>query len=117
MDCRSSYIQARFNEGPVSIFSSCMGMSKGPGGKLVKVCNRAVVLCSRDWLQCKEMVPIAVFSKFLSEDSFTSYRRWVLDSYVDCSGSIKFCPRPGCKFLVEYAGGGEREVSCRCGTL
>jgi hypothetical protein len=44
-----------------------------------------------------------------------SINSWVLNSFVECSASTKWCPKPGCRFAVEYNDGGPKEITCRCG--
>jgi ariadne-1 len=93
-------IKTQIDTGPTCINAFCFGMRTGPKGETLK---------------CREAIPYELFEKFCSESDMHKYNKWLLDSYVECSGVIKWCPKPGCKYAVEYTQGGSREITCRCG--
>jgi len=44
------------------------------------------------------------------------YDRWLIDSFVEGTKIIKWCPKPGCDRAVEYAARSSREIVCKCKT-
>ncbi len=103
-DCWSNYLTSQISHGAASVFASCMGMR----------CTLNHV--HKLGCQCKEMVPEALFTKYVTDPSLLSkYRRWLLDSFVEGQRQIKWCPKPGCIFAVTYQAGGTKSIQCKCG--
>eukprot|EP00823_Brevimastigomonas_motovehiculus_P006365 TRINITY_DN526_c0_g1_i1.p1 TRINITY_DN526_c0_g1~~TRINITY_DN526_c0_g1_i1.p1 ORF type:complete len:597 (-),score=160.21 TRINITY_DN526_c0_g1_i1:166-1956(-) len=103
--CWTGYLNSQLTSGRSCIFATCMGIKC-----LLKHNHRAGCTCS-------ELVPESIVRKYVKDSSLLAkYERWLLDSFVEGTKSIKWCPNPQCKRAVEYKSGGSKEIECRCGT-
>jgi hypothetical protein len=49
---------------------------------------------------CDMVVPRSVFQKFLNQENFSKYERWLAKKFVECSSKLRYCPKPGCNVSV-----------------
>jgi hypothetical protein len=49
---------------------------------------------------CDMVVPRSVFQKFLNQENFAKYERWLAKKFVECSSKLRYCPKPGCNVSV-----------------
>lgn len=90
-DCWAHWLKAEMEKGPTVIFTVC------PQHK------------------CGDIVPDALFQKYLSQPDFDKYMQYVTSSFVQGSSSIKWCPAPSCGRAAEYPPGGAYDITCSCG--
>ncbi|CCI48337.1 unnamed protein product [Albugo candida] len=57
-----------------------------------------------------------ILKKFVSDEDFRKYRRYLLRSYVQINKCVKWCPSPGCNKAISSAGG-LLSVTCSCGCV
>lgn len=103
--CWRSYLESELVHGRTCVFATCPGMR----------CEDPT--CTHKFgCACNEMVPRGVFERYVeSGELLGKLDRWVLDSFVEGQARLAWCPRD-CGNAVEYAGGGLRSVTCRCGS-
>lgn len=64
---------------------------------------------------CNERVRPRMFKQYLSAEMYQKYRHYVLESFVSANPQCQWCPAPGCSFVSFYAGGGAKDIACKCG--
>jgi ariadne-1 len=80
--CWTAYLTSQINDGQKSVFTHCMGMR-------CELEHAHKFGCS-----CGELVPEAVFSKYVTDSRLLDkYRRWLLDSFVEGQRHIKCTTR------------------------
>jgi ariadne-1 len=105
-DCWTAFLNSQLQGGRSCINATCMGMR-----------------CTKDHAHkfgcsCNELVPSSFFYYYVeNKELINKYVRWILNSFVEGQKSIKWCPKPGCEYAVNYSGGGDKGISCKCGHL
>jgi len=64
---------------------------------------------------CPIIVPKSIFDKYLSDDLRRDYLKHVCTSYTDENKAMRWCPAPGCKYLVLNESLTQVDVTCKCG--
>jgi len=66
---------------------------------------------------CNMTIPYSMFKKYLDPKDFTTYKKYHCRSFTDDNKSIRWCPDPGCDFVTEKFGGGNKQIYCKCGNV
>ena len=78
-ECWTAYLTSQINDGQKCIFARCMGM------------RCTLDHAHRFGCSCGELVPEAVFDRFIKDRALLDkYRRWLLDSFVEGQRHIKW---------------------------
>lgn len=92
--CWTGYIAAKINEGPGCLMVKCPEPS------------------------CSAAIGQDLIEKVANEKDKEKYYRFLLRSYIKDNGKkIKWCPSPGCEYVVDFGNGngsGNYDVSCLC---
>jgi ariadne-1 len=92
LECWEHWVSAAADKGPMLLFTKCPGQT------------------------CTRRVPDEVLMRFCTgREAKDKLGQYILDSYVNSSATIKFCPGLICDLAVKYAGGGVQTVQCKCG--
>ncbi|GAA0140292.1 ubiquitin-protein ligase [Lithospermum erythrorhizon] len=91
VSCWQGYINSSINDGPGCLMLRCPDPS----------CSAAVG---------QDMVNLLV-----SDDDKAKYNRYLLRSFIEGNRKTKWCPAPGCDYVVEFDVGGESsDITCHC---
>jgi len=89
-DCYRGYLNNKIGDGPGAVYTRC------PESK------------------CNHLVPENLFKRLLTVENARKYERYMLNSFVDISKNMRWCPAPNCDKAVR-GDGSVRDVSCDCG--
>lgn len=89
-ECYHDYLCAKVDEGPSVIYTTC------PEHK------------------CTTLLPRDTFGELVPAASFAKYERFRMQSFVNFSRSMRWCPSPGCSKVV-LGGQGVKNVRCAPG--
>jgi len=65
--------------------------------------------------KCTVRVPQSKITELSEAGVSEKWNNYMVKSFVDHNRSAKWCPQPGCKYAIEYPGGGVIDVTCPCG--
>ena len=65
--------------------------------------------------KCNVRVPQSKITELSEAGVSEKWNNYMVKSFVDHNRSAKWCPQPGCKYAIEYPGGGVIDVTCPCG--
>lgn len=92
MDCWKGHLTAELDKGIASVLAKC------------------------PYHKCTSRVGPSLFKRFLTKDLYAKYKRFLSTIFVDNNNrTLRWCPNPGCKYIVEVTSPGILEVTCECG--
>ena len=89
--CFTGYLQAKLGSGPEVVYAIC------PDQK------------------CNNIVPEKIFRLLLNPIEFAKYEEYVLNSFVDLSKTVKWCPGKNCGKICETTYAEAIDIFCDCG--
>lgn len=96
-DCWTGYLDSEVSAGLTCTLSRCPSMNSGEK-------------------KCRELITYQTFAKYVTKEQLEKLTRWLVASYVDCSPTLRWCPKPGCDYAVELIDPeGSSFIECRCG--
>ena len=66
---------------------------------------------------CVVVVPKGIFARHLTPALLVDYTKLVCKSFTEENKTIRYCPAPGCKYLVENETLTNVDVACKCGKV
>ena len=93
-ECWRSYLAQKLAEGPHSITAKCM--RKG----------------------CGLAVPHSMWLRVLKDDAINmgQYVKFSGKNFTDDNKNVKWCPSPGCVFVIQVNNLARKDITCECGT-
>eukprot|EP00826_Nyctotherus_ovalis_P024577 TRINITY_DN1898_c0_g4_i3.p1 TRINITY_DN1898_c0_g4~~TRINITY_DN1898_c0_g4_i3.p1 ORF type:complete len:506 (+),score=143.67 TRINITY_DN1898_c0_g4_i3:30-1547(+) len=74
----------------------------------------ACILAKCPFPKCKLRVGPSLFEKFLPPAQYGKYKKFWATAFVDSCKTLKWCPNPGCNYVVEEVYATTKEVTCEC---
>jgi len=90
LDCWKKRLESVIATGPLSVTSEC------PSEK------------------CKVKVPPSFFKNCLVALSFNKFQKYLLESFVNNTKKLRWCPGLNCNYIVEVLGSPKIDVNCKC---
>lgn len=111
-DCWTGFLLSQINGGPECIYATCPGYSC----KTSRCRHRLEDNC-----KCQLLVPGEMFTKYLKNshaEEYRKYSKWLRDTFMENNKQMRWCPRVGCDYVVEYKKDNPwREITCKCGHM
>lgn len=61
---------------------------------------------------CKLIVNEDMFKELCDEETYLKYKSYYKKSFVEINRQAKWCPSPGCTFMVEYPSMKQADIIC-----
>lgn len=90
LDCWKQDLENAVAKGPLSAVSECL------------------------WDGCSVKIPPSFFKNYLSPLSYSKFQKYLLESFVNNTKKLRWCPAPNCDYIIETFGATEMEVKCKC---